>query len=67
MARLDSQQSLHASILDRIIDPDSDGTASRPGCTVEQMIDSVRRDLEDLLNTHRTVADIRAEFPHVDN
>ena len=67
MARLDSQQSLHASILDRIIDPDSDGTASRPGCTVEQMIDSVRRDLEDLLNTHRTVADIRAEFPQVDN
>jgi len=67
MARLDSQLALHASILDRIIDPDSDGTASRPGCTVEQMIDSVRRDLEDLLNTHRTVADIRAEFPQVDN
>ena len=55
MARPDSQHSLQASLLDRIIDPDSDGTASRPGCTVEQMIDSVRRDLEDLLNTHRTV------------
>jgi len=67
MARPDSQHSLHASILDRIIDPDSDGTASRPGCSVEQMIDSVRRDLEDLLNTHRTVADVGAEFPQVDN
>jgi type VI secretion system protein ImpF len=67
MARLDSSQLLKASILDRLIDPDSDGTTSHPGCTVEQMIDSVRRDLEDLLNTHRTVADLRAEFPEVDN
>jgi type VI secretion system protein ImpF len=67
MARLDSTQGLQASILDRIIDPDSDGTASRPGCTVGQMIDSVRRDLEDLLNTHRTAADIRGEFPEVEN
>ena len=67
MARLGTPKGLQASILDRIIDPDSDGTAARPGCTVEQFIDSVRRDLEDLLNTHRTVADIRTEFPQVED
>ena len=65
MARIDPQHALKASLLDRLIDPESDGTASQPGCTVEQMIDSVRRDLEDLLNTHRTVPDVSAEFPEV--
>lgn len=54
-------------MLDRLIDPESDGTASQPGCTVEQMIDSVRRDLEDLLNTHKTTLDVPAEFVEVDN
>src|SRR5208283_5584401 len=67
MARLDSQLSLHASILDRIIDPDSDGTGSKPGCTVEQMIDSVRRDLEDLLNTHRTLMTIPSGYTETEN
>jgi type VI secretion system protein ImpF len=67
MSRIDSQQSLKASLIDRLIDPESDGTSSHPGCTVEQMIDSVRRDLEDLLNTHKTVAELPAEFVEVDN
>ena len=58
---------LQASLLDRLIDPESDGTGSRPGCTVEQMIDSVRRDLEDLLNTHRTLIDIPGEYPETEN
>ena len=51
------------SVLDRLIDPDSDGTAWQRGYGVEQMIDAVRRDLEDLLNTHRIVADIPAGSP----
>lgn len=67
MARPEPLPGLKASLLDRLIDPDSDGTADRPGCTVEQMIDSVRRDLEDLLNTHRTVEVARARFPQVEN
>ena len=67
MASRDPDVTLQASLLDRLIDPESDGTASQPGCTVEQMIDSVRRDLEDLLNTHRTVLEVSAEFPEVEN
>jgi type VI secretion system protein ImpF len=41
------------SILDRLTDPDSGGTAWRAGYGVEQMLDAVRRDLEDLLNTRQ--------------
>src|SRR3954469_19210192 len=67
MSRIDPQQGLKASLLDRLIDPESDGTASQPGCSVDQMIDSVRRDLEDLLNTHRMVPEVPAEFAEVDN
>lgn len=46
---------LKPSILDRLIDPESRGTAARLGYSVEQMVDKVRRDLEDLLNTRRTL------------
>jgi type VI secretion system protein ImpF len=67
MSRINPQQGLKASLLDRLINPESDGTASQPGCTVLQMIDSVRRDLEDLLNTHRTVSELPAELVEVDN
>jgi type VI secretion system protein ImpF len=66
MSRLDRQHMLTASLLDRLIDPESDGNGSQPGCTVEQLIDSVRRDLEDLLNTHRTLAEIPDEFTEID-
>lgn len=67
MASPDPNVTLLASLLDRLIDPDSDGTGARPGCTVEQMIDSVRRDLEDLLNTHRTLLDIPVEYREIEN
>jgi len=67
MASPDPNLTLQASLLDRLIDPESDGTGSRPGCTVEQMIDSVRRDLEDLLNTHRTLITIPREYPETEN
>ncbi len=56
MSRLDSQTGLMPSILDRLIDPDSGGTAWRRGYGVEQMVDAVRRDLEDLLNTRQSTA-----------
>ncbi|WP_165230987.1 type VI secretion system baseplate subunit TssE [Aquisphaera insulae] len=62
MARNEIPIGLNASILDRLIDPESDGTASRPGCTIEQIIDSVRRDLEDLLNTHCTRVDVPPQY-----
>ena len=49
MARIASQEGLKPSIIDRLIDPESEGTSWRRGYSVEQMIDSVRKDLEDLL------------------
>lgn len=41
------------SLIDRLIDPDSAGTLARTGYGLEEMIDAVRRDLEELLNTRR--------------
>jgi type VI secretion system protein ImpF len=46
-------QTLQPSVLDRLIDAESAGTPDRPGYTLRQMEDAVRRDLEDLLNTRR--------------
>jgi type VI secretion system protein ImpF len=54
MARIDPQQGLQPSILDRLIDPDTQGTSWRRGYGVEEMVDVVRRDLEDLLNTRQS-------------
>ena len=67
MASRDPDLTLQASLLDRLTDPESDGTGSKPGCTVEQMIDSVRRDLEDLLNTHRTLIAVPREYPETES
>ena len=49
------------------MDPDSDGTSWRRGYSVDQMIDAVRRDLEDLLNSHRVAGELVDEFPEVRN
>ena len=66
MSRLGSQTGLMPSILDRLIDPESGGTASRRGYGVEQMADAVRRDLEDLLNTRQTHFGLPDEWPEVE-
>jgi type VI secretion system protein ImpF len=50
------EQGLLPSILDRLIDPESAGTAILIGYDANGMRDSVRRDLEDLLNTRQTHA-----------
>ncbi len=52
MPRADAQQGLLPSILDRLIDPESQGTSWLRGYDLEQMIDAIRRDLEELLNAH---------------
>lgn len=62
MARIDPQTALMPSILDRLIDPDSGGTAWRRGYGVEEMMDAVRRDLEDLLNTRQAHGDLGEVF-----
>ena len=55
----DLPQGLMPSILDRLIDPDSAGTDARRGYGLTQMLEVIRRDLEDLLNTRQSIADIR--------
>jgi type VI secretion system protein ImpF len=50
------------SILDRLIDPDSAGTSWRRGYGVEQMVDTVHRDLEDLLNTRESHQGLPEQF-----
>lgn len=52
------------SILDRLTDPDSMGGLVA-GYDPRQMMDAVRIDLEELLNTRRTTVDVPAEFEHV--
>ena len=67
MARIESNQGLIPSVLDRLIDPDSLGTAWRPGYGIEQVQESVRRDLEFLLNTQRSSSVIPPEYAEVRN
>jgi type VI secretion system protein ImpF len=65
MARIASQEGLKPSLIDRLVDPESEGTSWRRGYSVEQMIEVVRKDLEHLLNSHRMVVYIPEEFPEV--
>src|SRR5437763_9691271 len=67
MSRIDSNQALMPSVLDRLIDPDSAGTAWRRGYGVEQMIEAVRRDVEDLLNTRQSHVGLSADYHEVNN
>jgi type VI secretion system protein ImpF len=60
-----NQQGLMPSILDRLIDPESAGTEWRHGYGINRLLEVVRRDLEDLLNTRQTVGDLSAEMPRL--
>jgi type VI secretion system protein ImpF len=53
------------SVLDRLIDPESGGTADRRGYSVEEMVAAVQRDLEDLLNTRQGLVDVPEHFTEV--
>jgi type VI secretion system protein ImpF len=63
MSRINPQQGLMPSLLDRLIDPEAGGTAWRHGYSVEQMVEAVHRDLEDLLNTRLMNIDIPEDCP----
>jgi type VI secretion system protein ImpF len=65
MSRMDPGQSLMPSLLDRLIDPESAGTSWRYGYGVEQMLEAVRRDLEELLNSRQTPASLIADYPEL--
>ncbi len=51
---IDPSQGLMPSIVDRLIDSASAGSDARRGYSLPQMLEMIRRDLEDLLNTRQT-------------
>jgi type VI secretion system protein ImpF len=57
------QRGMQPSILDRLLDPESAGTAIMTGYTVEKMAQVVRRDLEELLNTMHPYHSFPDAFP----
>ena len=66
MARPDPDRRLTPSILDRLAaEADPSGRPARFGFDMQQMVDAVRRDLEDLLNTRRTAGRAADAFPEV--
>lgn len=62
MSRLDAKTRLVPSVLDRLIDPDTETTAWQRGYGPEQMLAAVKRDLEELLNTHQSNQDLPPEW-----
>jgi type VI secretion system protein ImpF len=64
MARFDPTTRLTPSLLDRLIDQETDRGSAR-GYDHRQMIDVVRRDLEDLLNTRLTNNEVPEAFVEV--
>ena len=65
MPRKEVVQGLLPSILDRLIDPESAGTAIMIGYDVPQMYRAVMRDLEELLNTRQTYRDMPQSLTEV--
>ncbi len=58
---------LMPSILDRLVDADSAGTDARRGFGIEQVLDAIRRDLEDLLNSRQTHVGLDPRFKHLEH
>src|SRR5262249_20368944 len=62
---VDPSQGLMPSIVDRLIDPTSAGTDARRGYSLPQMLEAIRRDLEELLNTRQTQTDLAPQLKRV--
>jgi type VI secretion system protein ImpF len=60
---LQPKTGIQPSLIDRLIDPESAGTAIMTGYTTDKMYQAVLRDLEDLLNTLHSAHDMPASFP----
>ena len=63
MANIDPHQKLMPSILDRLIDPSTAGTEGQGGYNLGQMMEAVREDLEELLNTRQTLSPVAKSRP----
>jgi type VI secretion system protein ImpF len=66
MSRLGPQR-LIPSILDRLIDPDTEAGNLTRGYTPEQMVTAVRRDLEELLNSHQSYQGVDPVWEQISN
>jgi type VI secretion system protein ImpF len=62
-----SSLNLKPSVLDRLVDVSLNGAASGSWYTPEEMMESVRRDLENLLNTRKTCQGLCDGLPEVTN
>src|SRR6266851_9506000 len=65
MAHLDLPPGLLPTLKDRLLDPDSMGTRTLPGYSLEQVLESVREDLEELLNTRRSRELVETQYPEL--
>jgi type VI secretion system protein ImpF len=67
MPSVNVNSGLIPSVLDRLIDPDSEGTSWQQGYSPRQMMEAVRRDLEDLFNTHQSSVSVPEGYREVLN
>lgn len=61
----DADPTLMPSLLSRLLDPTSMRTAESEGFHLQQIIDSVRADLEDLFNTRQSGVVVPRRYPEV--
>lgn len=67
--RQDTQDNLHASLLDRLIDREPElsmETGQNRAMGFREIRDAVIRDIENLLNTKKTILPVAAAFPEVE-
>lgn len=67
MAAIPTKARLLPSLFDRLLDPTSMGSPSSPGYNEREMLNAVRADLEDLLNTRNPGVDIPEEYVELEN
>jgi type VI secretion system protein ImpF len=65
MRNLELPPGLLPSLKDRLLDPESMGTLAQPGYTLTQILESVREDLEELLNTRRSFQLPVGQYPEL--
>lgn len=65
MSQLNVPAGLLPTLKDRLLDADSMGTSAAPGYDLSQILESVRADLEDLLNTRRPLAPSPTDYPEL--